>query len=561
MKLIKYIVFFVSLISAFHACKEDERLVSDQSLTRGSVAVEAELSVAGKELITKTLSWNGVEVSGVIHNQEGVEVSEYGILYSTVNQFSIGEATKLKGDNLSSLQGFSADHFSVKLNGLRDMTTYYYRFYAKSAAGISYSQLSEECSFTTKPNYRVPELSILSESEVLNPIIECAIDHNGNYDVTECGIYFGRDPKEMRKIAASDLKMTGVKGTYTIDLTGEGLIINDIFYVKAYATNQAGEGTADLFEMKIARPKEYPVVHVEGIQVLSRTTVKCVVKVDNAGYGSVQEYGYYMNGKKISVGNMVLNTGDTFEFEVDGLVMGVENFLYPYAINPDGESAELDPTSFMSGIPGKNEGDKYLVYLELPAIEKDGVKYIFLDRNLGAKAAYGTGEAPEVATDAGWCIQWGRDCDGHQLWTSAVTTLNGGSSVYPLAAEYQGKFIKSNNYVWVDKYCEPSPETFWTMLEDGGITNPCPEGYRVPTKDEMSIFWANKATMKIASATVFRAASDGTKRTNNAFWWTSTYDKTNAKVAATQMQVTTGALSVNSSTGQGSFVRCIRIEK
>jgi hypothetical protein len=56
--------------------------------------------------------------------------------------------------------------------------------------------------------------------------------------------------------------------------------------------------------------------------------------------------------------------------QLTGLTAGKSQAIYPYAMNGDGESKSIDPTIFMTGIPGKNAGDEDIVYQDLESCHR-----------------------------------------------------------------------------------------------------------------------------------------------------------------------------------------------
>ncbi|MEK0441059.1 MAG: hypothetical protein RL403_37 [Bacteroidota bacterium] len=98
----------------------------------------------------------------------------------------------------------------------------------------------------------------------------------------------------------------------------------------------------------------------------------------------------------------------------------------------------------------------------------------WMDRNLGAE------RVATSSTDAlsyGDLYQWGRGADGHQCRLSG--TRNGPSS---LNQPGHGDFLVIQTSSVSDDWRSDQNNALWQGL--GGINNPCPQGFRIPTKQE-----------------------------------------------------------------------------
>lgn len=121
----------------------------------------------------------------------------------------------------------------------------------------------------------------------------------------------------------------------------------------------------------------------------------------------------------------------------------------------------------------------------------------WLDRNLGAKQV---ATASNDQDSYGWLYQWGRGNDGHQYtaWGAQPDPALSGTTSALSSSDTPGhsSFIVNSDtspYDWRSS----QNATLWQGVS--GINNPCPPGFRLPTKDE----WANWA----AAAKVTNAAT------------------------------------------------------
>ncbi len=186
---------------------------------------------------------------------------------------------------------------------------------------------------------------------------------------------------------------------------------------------------------------------------------------------------------------------------------------------------------------------------------------VWMDRNLGAsQVATSIGDADAF----GDLYQWGRPADGHQIPTSNTDYIQN----YPIPED--GNFIISNGenyYNWTGSYIDS-----WNNYEQGA-NNPCPSGYRIPTKAEWAaeraswssddIYGAFDSPLKLTLAYtrhfsdgVLRASS-GTNGTYGTRYWTETSTGTASSTYGMSIW-DSGVDFVGSWLSSGYPVRCIK---
>lgn len=111
----------------------------------------------------------------------------------------------------------------------------------------------------------------------------------------------------------------------------------------------------------------------------------------------------------------------------------------------------------------------------------------WMDRNLGAE------QVATSSTDAlafGDLYQWGRGADGHQCRNSGAR--NGPSS---LNQPGHADFLLIQTGSTTDDWRNPQNNLLWQGI--GGVNNPCPEGFRIPTEPEFRqerLTWASNTS-------------------------------------------------------------------
>lgn len=194
---------------------------------------------------------------------------------------------------------------------------------------------------------------------------------------------------------------------------------------------------------------------------------------------------------------------------------------------------------------------------------------IWMDRNLGAF------RLPEKNIDPaarGDLYQWGRGSDGHQKRTSTITTTSS-SADKPV----DGYFIINSQPLSPNNpgdWRNPQNSNLWQGVN--GINNPCPNGFRIPTKEEWIEeveSWPNKTLASAYSSKLKIVAGDYRQSENGlvnellllqspigvAYFWTSSIDGNySSSMAITNNSTSFPTRIYSGNRARGHFVRCIK---
>jgi len=257
----------------------------------------------------------------------------------------------------------------------------------------------------------------------------------------------------------------------------------------------------------------------------------------------------------VSGGNITSDGGSTITSR--GLVWGTTSGSSTYSLTIGAGTG-----TFTGTLTGLTSGTMY--YVRAFAINNAGISYgqeisfttstvvispytgkTWMDRNLGAsRAAISTSDAASF----GDLYQWGRANDGGALRTAPI-----------VATQLTDISIRSTNYISVNPWTSQSDwntktGSVWNVQPwndtDGGVNNPCPNGFRVPSTSEWTaelngminaglITNSNTATniasgafssfLKIPLAGVYENGTTTLITSKTVFWTTDRYDNFSAK--------------------------------
>lgn len=195
-----------------------------------TVAVNEKPSVTAESFSEVTSS--AVKLAGTLTSTGSSEVTAYGFCWSESENPTIADAHTTLGDTKD------AKAFECTATGLKNSTRYYFRAYAESNVGISYSETN--LVVTTKGAPRLPEIEMSSSYDSETNTFYATLVSAGNSIVSTCGhVWSTDDTPSIDKDSFTALEGPVEEGT-AFSSTLKNLKSNTKYYICAYATNEVG---------------------------------------------------------------------------------------------------------------------------------------------------------------------------------------------------------------------------------------------------------------------------------------------------------------------------------
>lgn len=277
--------------------------------------------------ITTTTAISGGEVT---FNGFGT-VSGRGICWGTSPNPSLGNCLGYTND------GSGIGSYTSLINELSPATLYYVRAYAINETGTGYGDLK---SFLTAA-IGVP--TVITEN-ITNITITTAtgggnVTDNGAGTVITRGICWGYDPNPTLENALGITNNGSGLGSFVSQMTG--LTAGTLYYVRAYATNEAGTGYGDLKSFSTLNIM-VPEVTTAEVTNITTNSAQSGGEVMSGNNGTVSARGVCWNttSNPTLTDNLGFTTNGsglgTFVSNITGLSLGTNYYVRAYATNEAG---------------------------------------------------------------------------------------------------------------------------------------------------------------------------------------------------------------------------------
>jgi hypothetical protein len=326
-------------------------------------------------------------------------------------------------------------------------------------------------------------IPVLTTSNVINVTLNTAmsggnITSNGGADITARGVVWSTSQNPTIALTTKTVDGTG-SGSFTSSISG--LTPNTIYYLRAYATNSVGTAYGNEVTFTTSAI-QLPVITTSAISNITQNTASSGGNITSDGGGAITVRGVVWSTSQNPTVALLTKTTDgsgisPFTSSISGLTPNTIYYVRAYATNSTGTAygnevnfTTLTPNNaamYPTGTVFCNNVITAVVNVTNPVTGK-----IWMDRNLGASRV-----ALNITDEQalGDLYQWGRGADGHQCRNSAV--------IFTLSSSDQpghSNFISRSN---LGDWRNPQNPNLWQGVN--GINNPCPNGYRIPTKMEL----------------------------------------------------------------------------
>lgn len=281
------------------------------------------------------ITHNCATAGGTITADGGHTITERGVCWSTSAAPTISGNSKASADK--------SNTFTVRIEGLQQKTSYHLRAYAKTQSNKIF--YGNDITFATVHEIKLPEVGNVTVTEigVSKATFSSTITSDGEGNISDCGFCYSVSPNP----TINDNRASYGPGTSTFGKSVSRLSENTTYYVRAYATNEAGTNYSSetAFTTKEVTAASLSDVTVSSVNF---TSANVEAQITDNGNGTVTDAGFCYSGEHyptLQSGTKVSCGKETsLKAKITGLEPEHTYYLRAYAINEKGTSYSNEVT-------------------------------------------------------------------------------------------------------------------------------------------------------------------------------------------------------------------------
>lgn len=303
---------------------------------------------------------NAATAGGSISDYGGNIIAERGVCWSTDKNPTINDKRNASQE--------ATERFSVRLEGLDELTAYHARAYVITKDDVAY--YGNDITFSTTHEIHLPvaDATTVDNIGTTSATFHSSVLSDGDGNISDCGFCYSRIPNP----TVDDEKLSCGKRMGKFVVTVKELTENTTYYVRSYVTNEAGTSYGEevnFATLEILQPT------LSAVTVKSVTHRSAILTADvlSEGNGTVSESGFVysinpnpgLTNHKVSCGSSLSLSG-----RAESLLPNTTYYIRAFATNekgtafgeessfttkeePEGSSIEVD-----EGYDHENDWDK-----------------------------------------------------------------------------------------------------------------------------------------------------------------------------------------------------------
>ncbi len=318
-------------------------VTNNAGINYGNVVSFTTLSNTSASVTTDTIiavSTNSATAKGNIISIGSSAVTQYGHVWSSVNNVPTVNDSKTQLGTAN-----AAINFNSSLTGLTASTIYYVRAYAINNGGISYGAV---VSFTTAAVANNPAVVSTGNVSSVTPnssSVAGSITDIGSSAITQYG-HVWSSVNNVPTINDSKTQLGTANAAINFNSSLTGLNTSTIYYVRAYAINNAGISYGAVVTFTSAAvANNAAVVSTGNVSSVTSNSSSVTGSITDIGSSAVTQYGHVwssvnnvptVNDSKTQLGTA--NSAINFNSSLTGLTASTIYYVRAYAINNAGIS-------------------------------------------------------------------------------------------------------------------------------------------------------------------------------------------------------------------------------